>query len=239
MSCLSIFKHLPSERYGYFPGRHARVGVVKKPPAAPTSGYELVGLQPRSGREVGPGKATSSDQYEGEARRLAEQGDRSATELFVEDGHADHQADDRVDRHYGGQAGAQRASVVGKLVDQEAERADGHEGVERPRGDQSAQPAVDGAHIFLQQPGDRGVSQARSGTQQSGGGTRPVLRRPAKKNPRTPRPIKPPTAIVGRGSAGWATPPAGVATVRNKTSPTARAPAQASSLRRGQRCSRS
>ena len=120
-----MLEHLLSEGYGYFPGRHARVGVVKPPAApdaAPTLGYELVGLRPRSGREVGPGKATSSDQHEGEAHCLAQQGEGPTAEVFVEDGHADHQADDRAHRHYGGQAGAQRASLVGKLVDQETER---------------------------------------------------------------------------------------------------------------------
>ena len=45
---------------------------------------------------------------------------------------------------------------------------------------------------------------------------RPVLRRPATKKPRAPSPIRQPTIIVGTGSAGWAAPPAGVETVRNR-----------------------
>jgi hypothetical protein len=91
--------------------------------------------------------------------------------VFVEDGHADDQAYDRVDRHHGRQAGAQRPSLVGKLVDQEAERADADEGIERPRRDQGAHSAVENAHIFLQQPCYRGVRQAGGGTEQSRGGT--------------------------------------------------------------------
>jgi hypothetical protein len=160
-----MVKHLLSGSYGYFPGRHAQVGVVKKPPAAPTLGSEFVGLRGGGGQEVGPGKATGSDKYQGEARCLAEQSDRPTAEVFVENGHADHQADKRVDRQYGRQAGAQRASLVGELVDQDTERADADEGVERPRGDQGAQPPVDRAHICLQQPRDRPVQQARSSTQ--------------------------------------------------------------------------
>ena len=84
------------------------MGLVNKPrvalDAAPPSGDELSGLEPKNGREVGPRKATSSDQYEGKAHRLAKKGDRPAAKPLVEDGYADHHADDRAHRHNGRQA---------------------------------------------------------------------------------------------------------------------------------------
>ena len=50
-------------------------------------------------------------------------------EVLIEDGHADDQADHRVHGCDGGKVEAERAGLVGELVEHHTDRPDGNEGV--------------------------------------------------------------------------------------------------------------